>query len=331
MATAIESEHYNHIGRSLYDKSGIYDDELLRWIAEAEYLGVSRETAILVATKRRALSLNKATASLDNLQCTSCTDNISNVSNLHMEIQAVPTVSTMATTTVALNNGSSPMGIPEDIIKKKRRNRRRRKNKLISNISSINNEKSIHFSGITNDVNHSIVNTGNNGITMNFSDDNSSVDTTMGIVNAGCETEKMNHLCSLDAAVAAQSFNPFLTTNSVRQRRKRRVYKNPKSSVINIQDSHQHLSNTNSISDVSNNFPVTSSPCVKRNFRRRFRKNKFHNLTSTTISPEIKPMQRRSGRRYNYDRGRRRPGKSDVVNHVREQLRLTYEARGLDM
>lgn len=38
----------------------IFDEELLRWIAEAEYLGVSRETAILIATKRRALSLQKS-------------------------------------------------------------------------------------------------------------------------------------------------------------------------------------------------------------------------------------------------------------------------------
>ncbi|KAK6590585.1 hypothetical protein RS030_142170 [Cryptosporidium xiaoi] len=42
------------------DFSQILDEELLRWITEAEYLGVSRETAILIATKRRALKINKS-------------------------------------------------------------------------------------------------------------------------------------------------------------------------------------------------------------------------------------------------------------------------------
>lgn len=40
------------------DFSPIFDEELLRWITEAEYLGVSRETAVLIATKRRALKLS---------------------------------------------------------------------------------------------------------------------------------------------------------------------------------------------------------------------------------------------------------------------------------
>ncbi|KAH8740608.1 hypothetical protein FG386_002190 [Cryptosporidium ryanae] len=42
------------------DLNPILDEELLRWITEAEYLGVSRETAVLIATKRRALKLNRS-------------------------------------------------------------------------------------------------------------------------------------------------------------------------------------------------------------------------------------------------------------------------------
>lgn len=407
----------------------IFDEELLRWIAEAEYLGVSRETAILIATKRRALNLNKSGGSLvvdpqskgihlasekslshsnnplqlpitvigaeddeHNKQNSkansppgsdhgSCSEGyIYEESHLNLGFQAEQqqkpsvalknsssqTSSTQETITTkfdglldqVINTTIAHINFDESKRKKKKFKRRKKfsqKNILSATCNSDNASNSISSQSINTHLLKTIVEKDSN-LKMILSDDNnSSVDTTMGVVNSGTnQVDRLTTHCSgLDAVVAAHSDNPFNNNDrnyNIKVKRKKRFYQRNNNNVGSSSNKHNPTQNTQ-VTSALNDFPEPSRinlKHTKRNFHRNRKSLGLHpnpisekatdssNNAIALSNPELRNLTQQPksnggyGRRANNsERGRIRPRKSEAVEHVREQLRIAFRSRGV--
>ncbi|KAH8583361.1 uncharacterized protein ELE39_000129 [Cryptosporidium sp. chipmunk genotype I] len=406
----------------------VFDEELLRWIAEAEYLGVSRETAILIATKRRALNLNKsenslvvdaqnrgislvsekppscsknlsqlsvspigtetnacikqdsATASLPRSEHGSCSERcIYEENHLNLEFQvkqqqkpniafknsSSQTSSTQGTITTkfdglldqVINTTIAHINFDDSKRKKKKNKRRKRfsqKNSLGTSCHNDTTSNSISSQSINAHLLKTIVEKDSN-LKMVLSDDNnSSVDTTMGVVNSGTnQVDRLTTYCSgLDAVVAAHSNNPFNNNGrnyNIKVKRKKRFYQRNNSNASSSSNKQNPTQNIQ-VNSTFNDFPEPSRinlKHTKRNFNRNrkglgLHPNSIDKVTDTSnraislSNPELRsPTQQPkssggSGRRANNsERGRIRPRKSEAVEHVREQLRIAFRSRGV--
>ncbi|OII73807.1 uncharacterized protein cubi_03604 [Cryptosporidium ubiquitum] len=405
----------------------VVDEELLRWVAEAEYLGVSRETAILIATKRRALNLNKSGNNLvvDEQKCIplaserppSCSKDISQspISAIRAEadvcVKQDSGVASLPGTdhescsegcdceghldlglqeeqpqkpiSIGLKNSSSQTSSTQETIttkfdgpldqvintaiahinldeskRKKKKNKKKKKfsQKNIFNTSShSDNISNVISSQCTNaQLLKTIVEKDSSSKMVLSDDNNSSVDTTMGVVNSGTnQVDRLTTYCSgLDAVVAAHSNNPFNNNGrnyNIKVKRKKRFYQkncsNPSSSY-----NKQNTTQNTQVNSTLNDFPEPSRMNLKHT-KRNFNRNRnslglnpnsiSHKVTdngnhTTLTNPELRnPTQQHksnggNGRRANNsERGRVRPRKSEAVEHVREQLRIAFRSRGV--
>ncbi|KAK9171071.1 hypothetical protein CmeUKMEL1_14175 [Cryptosporidium meleagridis] len=405
----------------------LFDEELLRWIAEAEYLGVSRETAILIATKRRALNLSKSGGNLvvdtqskgahlasektllhcnnpsqlpvsvigaetnehnrqnfkaNSLQGSdhrSCSEGyICEENHLNLEFQAEQ----QRKTSVAFKNSSSQTSSTQETIttkfdglldqvinttiahinfdeskrkKKKYKGRKKfsQKNTLSTTCNNDNASNSISSQSINTHLLKTIVEKDSN-LKMILSDDNnSSVNTTMGVVNSGTnQVDRLTAHCSgLDAVVAAHSDNPFNNNDrnyNIKVKRKKRFYQRNNN---HVGTSKQNPTHNTQVTSAFNDFPEPSRINLRHTKRNFHRNRKSLGLHSNPISEKAtdgsnnaialsnielrNPTQQTKsngeyGRRANNsERGRLRPRKSEAVEHVREQLRIAFRSRGV--
>ncbi|KAJ1612400.1 putative secreted protein [Cryptosporidium canis] len=400
----------------------VFDEELLRWIAEAEYLGVSRETAILIATKRRALNLRKTGGDLVGVQecgpsapagsppseknmCQLeqpadqikpepeiCINEYSGVVSIpdqsngpssedcpleggHMGLELLadqqqkplgvgPRNSSSQTSSTQETTANKFYGLLDQVInttiahinleEQKRRKKRNKRRKRFPQKNSSSQNDNIPNSTSSQSINAQLLKTiveKDSSSKIALSDDNnSSVDTTMGVVNSG--TNQVDrppaHLSGLDAMVAAHN-NPFNNgrTCNIKVRRKKRFCPRNNSNASSSSNRQNPVQNAQ-VSSVSNDFSEPSRINPKR-AKRSLNRNRKHSglnqnpekaaennqaVTPANVEPRNPNQQPKShagnGRRTNHpERGRIRPRRSEAVEHVREQLRIAFRSRGV--
>lgn len=404
----------------------VFDEELLRWVAEAEYLGVSRETAILIATKRRALNLNKSGSNLvvdEQNRCTplasekplscskdciqspistiraeanecvkqnpgvdslpnsdheSCSEGCNYVDHLNSEFQvehqrkptsiglknsSSHTSSTQETITTkfdglldqVINTAIAHVNLDESKRKKKKNKRKKRFSQKNVNTSCHNSASNTTSSQFINAQLLKTIVEKDLSSKMEFSDDNnSSVDTTMGVVNSGKnQVDRLTTHCSgLDAVVAAHN-NPFNNSGrncNIKVRRKRFYQRNCISNASSSSNRRNPIQNTQ-VNSSLNDFPEPSRMNLKHT-KRNVNRNRGNlgtnpnfvsdkvvdnsNHATALTNPELRNSTQQyksnggNGRRANnFEKVRTRQRKSEAVEHVREQLRIAFRSRGV--
>ncbi|KAF7456742.1 putative secreted protein [Cryptosporidium felis] len=419
----------------------LFDEELLRWIAEAEYLGVSRETALLIATKRRALNIAKSECALAH---EAPEKSASSGSNGNQEGVAAPepgpegccgrdsggpspersnqgsrseghlcqnelevsepevrgdsvlsqrespdgqflknatshTSSTQETTTTrfdglldqVVSSAIANITVCDEFKRRKRKNKRRKRpsqkpgsylNALPSQSEALLNPLSAQSRNAQ--LLRSIVEKDSSAKMALSEDNNSSVDTTMGIVNSGTNQvdRPSRHYSGLDAVVAAHSNNPFNNgrNQNIKVKRKKRYFKRnnvPNPGLSSPSSSKPGSTQTPRLNSSFNDFPEPPKLNLKQQ-RRNFNRNR-RNLgarpgsgfasertpetclfpgpiqtpgpSDPKSAPPVFRYQTGSNRRTtnSSERGRLRSKRTEAVEHVREQLMIAFRSRGV--